>query len=88
MLLGAQADIEITDGATPLYLASQNGHTETIKELVRLGARLDSGRNDGATPLYTAAQHGNLAALQALLELGAFVLPPPPFPPSVFFRIP
>ena len=39
------------DGATPLYVAAQNGHTEIAQLLIDKGANVNQADNDGATPL-------------------------------------
>ena len=40
------------DGRTPLYVASQNGHTETCQALLSSGANVNQARtDDGTTPL-------------------------------------
>ena len=60
------------DGATPLYIAAQNGHLEVVRFLVESGANKDQGTaDDGATPLYIAAQNGHLEVVRFLLESGA-----------------
>jgi ankyrin repeat protein len=37
------------DGASHLFIASQNGHAETCRLLLSLGAAVDQHRLDGAT---------------------------------------
>lgn len=48
------------NGATPLYLACQEGHLEIIQYLVK-DCRAESSirANDGMTPLHAAAQMGH-----------------------------
>lgn len=48
------------NGATPLYLACQEGHLEIIQYLVK-DCRAEPGirANDGMTPLHAAAQMGH-----------------------------
>lgn len=47
-------------GATPLYLACQEGHLEIIQYLVKdCGADPHVRANDGMTPLHAAAQMGH-----------------------------
>ena len=61
------------DGATPLYIAAQEGHLEVVRCLVGQGANVDQDNKDGSTPLYIAAHHGHLAVVQLLVENGANV---------------
>ena len=43
-----------SQGATPAYMACQNGHTECLSLLVNHGALLDKANNEGATPAFIA----------------------------------
>ena len=55
------------DGATPLFIAAQNGHLEIVQFLVESGANKDQGTtNDGATPVFIAAQNGHLEIVRVL----------------------
>lgn len=48
------------NGATPLYLACQEGHLEVVQYLVKdCGADPSIRANDGMTPLHAAAQMGH-----------------------------
>jgi len=63
---------EVSDGpggATPLYIAAQNGHTEVVKLLLAIpDIDVNKGRIDvGATPLFTAAQNGHTEVVKFLL---------------------
>ena len=45
------------NGATPLYITSQNGHHPVVEALLQHGAAVDEARTDnGETPLYIASQ--------------------------------
>ena len=58
---GANKDQGLTDdGATPLFIAAQEGHVEVVRFLVESGANKDQGMADGATPLFKAAEEGHL----------------------------
>jgi len=57
-----------------IYVASFNGHTETVRELLSrdLDISLDVGRtSDGATPLHLAYWNRNPELIEILLEAGA-----------------
>ena len=54
-------------GATPLYMASQQGHVEVVKTL--LGAKdieVNKASGNGTTPLYVASQNGQAEVAKAL----------------------
>eukprot|EP01059_Diplonema_ambulator_P011539 TRINITY_DN214_c0_g2_i1.p1 TRINITY_DN214_c0_g2~~TRINITY_DN214_c0_g2_i1.p1 ORF type:complete len:283 (+),score=76.66 TRINITY_DN214_c0_g2_i1:1-849(+) len=81
------AKIDQLDGtsSTPLCLASEEGHLEAVKELIRLGAALDLPnyyyRAPGVThdvvgesPLYLAADEGHLDVVRVLIAAGADVM--------------
>src|SRR3990167_3825109 len=57
--------------ATWLYIAADNGLTNTVYELLRLGADPDQACSDGFTPIYIAAQNGHAAVVEALLRNNA-----------------
>ena len=59
---GANKDQGKTDdGATPLYVAAEEGQLEVVRFLVESGANRDQARTDnGMTPLFIAAQMGTL----------------------------
>ena len=61
-------------GATPLFIASQNGHLEVVRELLARGAAPGMMAANGATVLSRAAAkgHGDVALLlRAACERGA-----------------
>ena len=69
--VGADKDQTLNSGATPLYIAAQNGHLDVVRHLVEVGADKDQALNSGATPLYIAAQNGHLDVVRHLVEVGA-----------------
>ena len=57
-------------GATPLYLASQNGNIETVKHLINVGnASVKILTCDGMSCLHAAAQSGHLNIVQYLVSI-------------------
>ena len=58
-------------GATPLYIAAQNGHLEVARLLLDATADKDKAMNMGATPLFVAAQNGHLEVARLLLDATA-----------------
>jgi ankyrin repeat protein len=63
------------DGATPLFIASQNGHihSDVVNILLRNGAGVNVAMNDGTTPLFIASQNGHSDVVNILLQNGAGV---------------
>ena len=59
MLHGADKDIAMQGGATPLLVASQQGHQEVVCRLSGAGADKDIAMQD-ATPLFIESQNGHL----------------------------
>merc|ERR1712176_1106498 len=56
---------------TPLTLACDNGHLETVKVLLERGANKEHRDKKGFTPLILAATSGHLAICQELINRGA-----------------
>ena len=56
---------------TPLSLASVEGATDSVSELLALGVEVDGPNRDGSTPLMLAALGGRAEAAALLLEAGA-----------------
>lgn len=70
--LGADAEAEKVTGGRPLHVASDLGHADAVRALVRVcGASLNTRLLGDTTPLYLAAQHGHVGVVRALLERGA-----------------
>lgn len=61
------------DGATPLFIACQNGHESTLQLLLNNGADSNLCLEDGTSPLYIACQNGHDITVQFLLNNGADV---------------
>ena len=54
-----QVDAQLNDGASPLFVASQNGHLDIAKFLLLRGAHVNLQKHDGATSLHIAAEKGH-----------------------------
>jgi ankyrin repeat protein len=69
--LGADMNAESGDGATPVFIAAQEGHLEVVKALASLGANVNAARQSGATPVFVAAAQGHVEIVRILAWLGA-----------------
>ncbi len=58
-------------GMTPLMLAAQNGHDDSVKILLRATARVDPQNDKGETALILAAAAGKKDVVKLLLQAGA-----------------
>jgi len=56
---------------TPLLLAAQNGHADSVERLLKSGASPAARTESGVTALMYAAQRGEERLLEQLLEVGA-----------------
>jgi ankyrin repeat protein len=56
----------MSDGATPLFIASQEGHLAVVRELLGLGASPGLVAHNGATALSRATANGHPAIAQLL----------------------
>jgi ankyrin repeat protein len=59
-------------GRTPLMLAAQNGHTQSVKLLISRGAYINA-KLWGTTALMDAAEAGHIEVVRVLLSSGADV---------------
>lgn len=76
LLLREGADVHATtanSGATPLYLASEMGHTRVVARLLNANASVDARASDGSTALHVAAREGHEGVVEQLLHFGAHV---------------
>lgn len=71
--LGANINAISEIGGTPLYIAAQNSHLETVRFLLENGADVDMASMHGLTPLYIAVQNKHIKVVEVLLEQGADV---------------
>jgi len=58
-------------GTSPLHVASQYGHTDTVDILLKAGASRDTRTKVDRTPLHSAALEGHLPIVSLLLSNGA-----------------
>lgn len=65
---GAELEARGPDGATPLYLAAQEGHSEAVSALTEAGTIVDSRCWEAATPLYAVAGKGHVDTARELLR--------------------
>lgn len=70
---GANPNLVMHDGATPLIVAARNGiTTPNMDALLQVTANLDARDKQGLTALGEARQHGHTAVVKLLQEKGAF----------------
>jgi ankyrin repeat protein len=60
-----------TDNASPLHLASENGHVKAACKLIECGADPTAQDNGGQTALHLASQRGHMDVALVLIERGA-----------------
>jgi hypothetical protein len=60
-------------GKTPVFVAAQWGHAETVRALAAGDADVNTADNDGCTAVYIAAQNGHAETVRALAAGGADV---------------
>jgi hypothetical protein len=69
-------DQEPVEGNTALIEAARNGHTETVKELLKHGATIGLANQMQQTPMRVAVRGGHEETVQALVRHGAEVREP------------
>ena len=69
---GANIDLAKNDGATPLFIASQNGLVDVVHALLAKGANIDLASNKGVTPLIVAVGKKHFGVVRALLQNDAY----------------
>ena len=58
-------------GKTPLFWATEGGHSAAVSVLIEEGASIERPDNKGMQPIHVAARDGRLDILQLLLQEGA-----------------
>jgi ankyrin repeat protein len=69
LIIGHSQDVcsrDSTGNATPLHLASRNGHAKAACKLIEHGADLTAQKNDGWTPLHLASKWGQVDVARML----------------------
>ena len=66
-MLRSYINAQNEDGKTPLHIASERGHTQCIKALLRSGADVLITNHLGQLPLHAAIQHGHGSCVKLLL---------------------
>ena len=74
---GVDVNQGLDGGNMPIHIASFNGYTKVVKQLISNGAKVNAkitgGGDPGATPLHLAAMKGQADVISILLENGADV---------------
>ena len=73
--LGADMEIPIHDGATPIFIACYRGNMDIVRFLCSQMVNLERPNANGNTPFAIAAQHRRLDIAEALLQHGVNIAP-------------
>lgn len=68
---GVEIEASTWMGATPLHVASEEGHSEVVRALCEAGADVDTRQADRSTPLISAAIRGHANSTRELLRAKA-----------------
>lgn len=68
---GADPNMALKDGDTPLMVASRLGMQEVVDWLLGMGARVNDSNRSGETALIIAVQQRQVPVVRSLLEAGA-----------------
>jgi ankyrin repeat protein len=69
MAMGADKNAKNANGETPLHIAADHGHVETVTALVMHGADKEATDANGDTPLHYAASNGHEETVETLQDL-------------------
>ena len=70
---GARHDGQTIDGASCLWIASQNGHVECVRALIEAGGKelvMMARQLTDVSCLWIASQNGHVECVRALIEAG------------------
>ncbi|XP_056000538.1 ankyrin-1-like [Ostrea edulis] len=67
---GADINLRHETGASPLYMACENGHYNTVQLLLNNGADINLCTKNGSSPLHVACYNGHDRTVQLLLNNG------------------
>lgn len=70
---GTDPNMVVSDGTTPLHVASRSGHNDVVGFLVANGADVNVMDKLGMTPLLLAINYGDIDLVKLLLDNGADV---------------
>ena len=69
---GASVHARDDEKSTPLHMAAEMDHTQSIQALVAAGASAEAQDINKATPLHLAAKHKNKKSFKVLMAAGAW----------------
>jgi ankyrin repeat protein len=70
-IMGVDVDERDANGATPLHVATGNGHVDVMRALMQLGAEKETKGPGAWTALHFAAAKGHVEAIKVLEQAGA-----------------
>lgn len=75
LLNDTSVDVDAPDrlDQTPLFVAAEGGHLQTVRSLLRFGASPSHPRVDGACPLHACCWNGHVEVAAVLVAAGAAV---------------
>lgn len=68
--LGAEVNTQANDGASALFEASKNGHSEVVEILLSRKADVNQSNKAGLLPVHVAAKNGH----DTLVSVNKFIL--------------
>ena len=59
--------MQIDDGTSAVYIASENGHIKVVRELIAKGAKIDLQKYSGASAFFIVSQEGHIEVIKELI---------------------